>query len=128
MRLKQVAWNLVPIYVNSPSTWHTIKNKLYETLGYWFIERLKFEFLEKDLRLVSAPHFVYDFLRRMFPMLYSINWPNFIVLMPLLLEILDNICIGIVCFPGCDVKNFETIVIFPIKPLFYMTRNVKTKI
>ena len=58
----------------------------------------------------------------MFLMLYSIDWPNFIVWLPLLLEILGNICIAIVCFPGCDVINFEISLIFLIKPFFYMTK------
>ena len=40
---------------------------------------LNFEFLEKGLGIVSPPHFVYDFSRKMFLMLYSINRPNFIV-------------------------------------------------
>ena len=35
------------------------------------------------------------------------NWPHFIVWLPLLLEILSNMCIAIVCLPGCDVINFE---------------------
>ena len=35
-----------------------------------------FEFLEKVLGIVSPPHFVYDFFRKMFLTLYSINWPN----------------------------------------------------
>ena len=39
---------------------------------------LKFEFLEKSLEIVPAPHFVYDFLGKIFLMLYYINWPNFI--------------------------------------------------
>ena len=34
---------------------------------------LNFYFLEKDLGIVSLPHFVCDFLRKMFLMLYSIN-------------------------------------------------------
>ena len=34
---------------------------------------LNFDFLEKDLGIVSPPHFAYDFLRKMFLMLYSIN-------------------------------------------------------
>ena len=37
---------------------------------------------------------------------YSIHWPNFIVWFSLICEILDNICIVIVCEPGCDVINF----------------------
>ena len=46
---------------------------------------------------------------------------------PLFLEILDNICIAIVYFPGCDVIYFETNVIFLIKLFFYMTKNSKEK-
>ena len=58
---------------------------------------LNFDFLDKDLGIVSPAHFVYDFLTIMLLMLYSINWPNFIAWLPLLLEILDNMCIAIVC-------------------------------
>ena len=32
-----------------------------------------FDFLEKGLRIVSLPHFVYDFSRKMFIKLYSSN-------------------------------------------------------
>ena len=42
-------------------------------------------------------NFVYDFATKMFLILYSIYLTNFIVSLPLLLEILDNICIAIVC-------------------------------
>ena len=73
------------------------KNKLYKILDYWSRDMLNFHFSEKDLGLVSAPHFVHDFSRKMFLMLHSINWPNFIVWLPLLLEILGNMCITIVC-------------------------------
>ena len=34
---------------------------------------LNFDFLEKGLGIVSLPHFVYDFSRKIFLMLYSIN-------------------------------------------------------
>ena len=34
---------------------------------------LNFNFSEKSLGLVSPPDFAYDFLRKMFPFLYSIN-------------------------------------------------------
>ena len=37
---------------------------------------LNFSFLEKGLVLVSPPHFVDSFPRKMFFMLYSLNWPN----------------------------------------------------
>ena len=56
-----------------------------------------FEFLEKGLEVDSQIHFVYDFSGKVFLSLYSINWPNFIVWLPLLLEIMANMCTAIVC-------------------------------
>ena len=53
---------------------------------------LDFDFLDKDLGTN-----LYDFSTKMFLMLYSINWPKFIVWLPLLLEILGSMCIVIVC-------------------------------
>ena len=64
----------------------------------------------------------------MFLMLYSINWPNFIVWLPLLLEILGNMCIAIVYFPGCDDINFEINLIFLIKLFFSMTKKSRQKL
>ena len=43
----------------------------------------------------------------MFYLWYSADWPNFIVWLPLLCEILSNIGIAIACKPGCDVMNFQ---------------------
>ena len=57
---------------------------------------LNIDFLEKGLGIVSPPHFVYDFLRKVFLMLYSITWPNFIMWLYLLPEILGIMCIVIV--------------------------------
>ena len=45
-----------------PSTWHTISRDM-----------LNFLILEKSLGIVSPPHFVYDFLRKMFLILCSVN-------------------------------------------------------
>ena len=100
------------------STWHTIKNKLHKTLDYWCRDTFKSYFLEKCLGKVSPPHFVYESSRKMLPILYSINWLNFIVWLPLLLETLDSMCITIVCFPGCDAIILENNLTFLIKPFF----------
>ena len=70
--------------------------KLHKALDYWFRDMLNFNFWEKSPRLVCPPHFVDNFSRKML-LLYSINWPNFIVWLPLLLEILGNMCIISVC-------------------------------
>ena len=54
--------------------------------------------------LPTSFHSLHDFWRKIFFFLYSIaciTWPNFIVWLPLLLEILDNMCIVFVCYPGC---------------------------
>ena len=40
---------------------------------------LNFDFLEKSLEIVSSPHFVYDFSKKMFLMLHSINEPSYIL-------------------------------------------------
>ena len=52
-------------------------------------------------------------------MLFSINWPNFIVWLPLLLEILGKICVIIICCPVCDIINIEINLSFFIKRFFY---------
>ena len=57
---------------------------------------LNFDFLDKGLGIVSPVYFLYDFSTKIF-LLYSINWPNFIAWLPLLLEILGNMCIAIAC-------------------------------
>ena len=103
------------------------ENKLYETLDYWFRDMFNFDFLGKGLEIVSPPHFENSLSRKMVLMLYSINWPNLIVWFPLLLEILAKMCNAIVCWPGCDVTNFEINLIFLIKPFLYMTRKSKQK-
>ena len=88
---------------------------------------LNFSFPENGLELVSPPHFAYEFWRKMFHLLYSINSPNFIVWLLLLFEIFDNMGIIIVCWPGYDVIKFEINLIFLIKPFCYMTKKSRQK-
>ena len=83
----------------------------------------QFWFLQKCRRLASPPNPVYDFPRKVFFILYSINWPNFIAWLPLFLEVLGNMCIDIICCPVCDVINFENNHSFHIKSFFHPTKN-----
>ena len=83
------------------------RNKLFKTLHYRSRDMLNFHFLEKGLGIVSPANFVYDFSTQMFFMLYSINWPKFIARLPLLLEILGSRYMAIICYPCCDVMDFE---------------------
>ena len=55
-------------------------------------------------------------------MLYSIDWPSFIVWLPLLFEILGNMFIVTIFCPVCDVINFEINHSFLIKAFFYITK------
>ena len=88
-----------------------------------------FEKTKRSLELVSLPQFPHDFRRKIFIMLYFINWPNFIAWLPLLLAILDNMCIVIVCWPFCDVKKFEIYLNlkFLIRLSFYITKKLGQK-
>ena len=88
---------------------------------------LNFDFLEKGLGVASPPHFVYDFSRKIFITLYFINWPNFVVWLLLLLEILGNMCIVFIFCPVCDVINVEINHSFLITTFFYISKKVKTK-
>ena len=44
------------------------------------------------------------------------------------IEILGNLCIVIVCFTGCDIKNFEVNFFFLVKLLFCMTKHLRQKL
>ena len=85
-------------------------------------EMLNFRFSGKGHEIFSTLHFVYDFSRKMFFMLFSIIWANIIVWLPLLLKILGNMLISIDFFPDCDGINFEINLIFLIEPFFYMDK------
>ena len=69
---------LVSITFDNPLLGKQLKQSIYKTSEYWSRDMLNFDFSEKDRGIVSLPHFVYDFSRKMFFMLYSINWLNFI--------------------------------------------------
>ena len=62
---------------------------------------------KRNMKLVSLPHFLHDFLIKILLLLYSINWSIFIVWLPLLPEILGNMFIITVYWPGCDTITFE---------------------
>ena len=77
------------------------------------------------LRKGSGNRFFTKFSRKILLVLYSINWPNFMVWLPLRLEILGNTCIAVVCFPVCAVVNIKINLILLIKPFFYMAKTLR---
>ena len=75
----------------------TIEIYWNEAVDHLFLPHIKhYQKSKRDLELVSASHFRYDFWRKLFFLLYSITWPNFIVWLHLLREILRNVCSVIV--------------------------------
>ena len=69
-----------------------------------------------------------SFFKQKFRTWYSINWPNLIAWLPLILEILANICVVIICLPVCDAINVENNLSFLIRPVFLHSQKVRTKI
>ena len=86
-----------------------------------------FQKRKRGLELVSLPHFLHNFWRKIFFTFHSLNWPNFIACLSLLLVILCNMCIATVYWPGCDVISFEINLIFLIKSFFYLTKKSRQK-
>ena len=77
------------------------KNKLYKTLDYWS-RHMHNLILQKRVSTI----FCAWFSREMFLMLYSINCPNFIACLSLILEILVNMCIAVVCLTRLTIKIY----------------------
>ena len=75
------------------STWTYNKSKLYKISYCWCRDMLNFDFLDKDVGLVSPTHFGYGRSIIIFLTLFSITWQNFIVWLPILLPILGNMCL-----------------------------------
>ena len=67
-------------------------------------------FFKKGILVLQHP--VCDFSRENFLMLYTNKLSNFTVWLPLLLEILRNLCIAIPCFPVFDIKSFQATLSF----------------
>ena len=78
--------------------------------------------------LATLPLVLRDFWGKIFLLFYSIIRKNLTVLLPLLREILCNMCFVIVCETGCEVIIFEIDLIFLIKLFFLYVQKTKTKI
>ena len=70
--------------------WLKLSCRLFAFTSYKAFLKIK-----KSSETSLLPHFLDDFWRKTFMLFYSITWPN--VRLPLLREILGNMCIVIVC-------------------------------
>ena len=88
---------------------------------------LNFDFIEKGLRILSPPHFVYDFSRKCFSSYIILTDQISLSDCLYFLRCWGNICIVTDYFPGCDIINFETNIIFLIKPYSYLTKKSRQR-
>ena len=114
----------------------TIWNIIQFVLLWWCVSKsrsmkisssLFFLFEKGGLDLVSVHDFLHNFWRKVFLTLYYINWPNLIVWLPLLVELLGNMLILDICNPVCDSINFDINLSLFIKILSYMAKKAGQK-
>ena len=86
LRATETFWNLAAEHFLSPNI------KLFKKI-------------KRGIMRVSLPHFPHIFKRKIFLLLYSINWPSFIVSLLLLREILGSMCI--VKYFSSYLKGFQ---------------------
>ena len=119
--------NLAYLSVNILKYYKEIYQNILKLRSWTLVYTLYEAFIKtkRGMQLALLPHFLHNIWRKIFLTLHSINWPNFIVWLSLLLEILGNICIVIICCPVCDVINFGINLL--IKLFFYRTKISRQK-
>ena len=108
--------------INCRGLEYTIKTNLitFQTVGPEICSILIF--IKRSGTSVSTTYCVWFFKKNISHVIFF-NGRNFIVWLPLLLEIFGNMCIVIIWYPVCDIINFEIKHSFLIKPFFYITKN-----
>ena len=118
---------LVSICFGIPRLTDTIKNKLYETSDCWSRDMFNFDFKKGSGSSFSTTFSVW-FSRKIFFILHSINYTNFIVWLPLLhWDISKNVCCNF-RYQFCDVINFEIYLSFLTKPFSSMSKSSEQKL
>ena len=119
------------LYVQVEVQQNNIKIKALTTCFYFtvllLLNRKLFQKAKRSLELVSLPHFLRFIRRKIILTLCFINWPNFILWLPLLFWNIGSICIVITCCAVCDVINFEINISFLIKPFFLLSKKLWQK-
>ena len=108
----------------------TVESALNWAAYHLLLPHIKlFKKTKRGLELASLLHFMHDFWRKSFLLLYFIIWPNFNVWLPLIREILGNMCIVIayciiiLSVGHCDTVDFR--VRRPIRPRSFLTTIIK---
>ena len=109
-----------------PSSQHTIETKCLEL---YTIDPEICSILIFKIRVWEQlpQHILFIIFQQKCSSCYILLTNYFIVQLPLLLEILGNMCFAIVSEPGCDVIDFEINLIFLMEPFFLHDQKVMTK-
>ena len=70
---------------------------------------LNFLKTQKSLGLIFRPQFLYNFLMKLFPLEYGINWPNFINRLSLPLKLFNKMYFLFYASAFDDVMKFENL-------------------
>ena len=73
---------------------------------------LNFDFSKSGQEIVSPPHVLHNFSRKLFYILYYMNLANFIVRLLLFLGISGDMSIVTDCYPVSEVMNFKIYLSF----------------
>ena len=90
------------------------------------LPHLNLFFLKKN-KLASLPYFLHEFWRKVSVMVYSINWPKFIVWLFLLYEILGNICLQLFVNQAVTSEILKLTLSFSSSRFFNMTKKSRQK-
>ena len=114
---------LVSLCFGSSRPGHTMKTKCMKLDTVESRDMLDFWFFKKEFGTSLSTTFCGWLYKK--KMCYILYWSNFILWLPLLLEISGNICLVFVYYPVCDVVNFEINLSFFVKLFSYMTKKKK---
>ena len=114
---------LVSLCFGSSRPGHTMKTKCMKLDTVESRDMLDFWFFKKEFGTSLSTTFCGWLYKK--KMCYILYWSNFVLWLPLLLEISGNICLVFVYYPVCDVVNFEINLSFFVKLFSYMTKKKK---
>ena len=119
---------LISIYFDSLWLVHTVKIGCmeFQTVDQ-AANMLNFVLSEKGLGLVSLPHILYYFLRKIFFVQYSISWQSSLFDCHHFLRYWTVFVLQLFFFPVYDVRNFGINLSFLIKPKCILINILKTK-
>ena len=109
-------------------SWGISKNIETKQQTTCFYFNINFSKSKRGLEPISLPHFLDDSWRKIFILLYSFDWPNFIAWLPFLREVLGNMGIVTVFNHTVTSQILKLTLAFKSRRFFYMTKNPRQEL